>query len=395
MKPKITPIRLRLVVLVIGLFSLLSFLAFFFQMRTLQLDIERSRQSRNISSVRIVELFVELSYPGDWEVAGSELLKGGARLPAGEEVVGSLSAYLRSDSEVRFVAGSPPLGIALRLPLSPPELGAEGRAFPIGRPPPTEGRAASRADRPFATARGAGVAVRDAAGEIAGWIELRTGDAESGPKGDRLGRAIFFAFAGFNLLIVSALGFLVFLLSKPIDRIAEAHALEAARSAELASISCTDHLTGLKNRRGIEALLAGGAAEGEAPSHVAILDLDHFKQINDRLGHEEGDRVLAALGELIPASVRRTDECCRWGGEEFVMLFRGESDSGAAGSAERVRAAIEAHRFGSGGFPVTATIGVAPMGEGGFAAALAAADEALYRGKREGRNRVVLAEAAG
>jgi diguanylate cyclase (GGDEF)-like protein len=133
--------------------------------------------------------------------------------------------------------------------------------------------------------------------------------------------------------------------------------------------------------------------EGEetAPSHVAIIDVDHFKEVNDERGHDEGDRVLTAVAEIVSSSVRRGDLCGRWGGEEFIIVFRGLDDASAL--VERIRSTVEAHTFGGAEAPlrVTITIGVASLGDRSFHETVSAADGAMYIGKREGRNRVVVA----
>jgi diguanylate cyclase (GGDEF)-like protein len=123
-----------------------------------------------------------------------------------------------------------------------------------------------------------------------------------------------------------------------------------------------------------------------------MVDIDHFKAVNDEWGHDEGDRVLAAIAMLIAGSVRSCDYCCRWGGEEFVIVFQDLTERHAAASAERLRAAVESHAFETQDKPlkVTVTIGLTKWHSIGFSEAVARADGAMYRGKREGRNRVVL-----
>ena len=125
---------------------------------------------------------------------------------------------------------------------------------------------------------------------------------------------------------------------------------------------------------------------------VVILDLDHFKRINDTYGHEAGDRVLVAVGELLRAHTREGDLVCRYGGEEFVVLMPGSSAVSAARRAEVWRAALEAQHFSLKGEDVVVTLsaGVACFPDDGSdgEAVLHAADEALYRAKGSGRNNV-------
>lgn len=158
----------------------------------------------------------------------------------------------------------------------------------------------------------------------------------------------------------------------------------------------TDTLTGLSNRRYIKSRLLHELARAErhgAPVSIAILDIDHFKQVNDGYGHQAGDRVLVNVSNLITRCLRRIDIAGRWGGEEFLLVLADTSLSGAAIAAERVRAAIEREGAVHGGPErVTASIGVAEFCSGEDAESLVRrADEALYRAKELGRNRAVRA----
>jgi diguanylate cyclase (GGDEF)-like protein len=147
-----------------------------------------------------------------------------------------------------------------------------------------------------------------------------------------------------------------------------------------------DPLTGLLNRRGLDRALRGiprGA--------VLALDLDHFKAINDRFGHAEGDRVLLGLAELLAGTLRRADVAARTGGEEFVVILPGLGLERARQVAERLRMAVE-DRLPAGGTRLTVSVGVAADLEGAapWDRLLGQADEALYRAKERGRNRVEL-----
>ncbi|WP_156927224.1 GGDEF domain-containing protein [Azospirillum halopraeferens] len=171
---------------------------------------------------------------------------------------------------------------------------------------------------------------------------------------------------------------------------------------ELRRLAVTDPLTGLHNRRH---LMEIGAAEADRarrygqPLSLLIIDLDHFKTINDRYGHAFGDRALRTVAEACRALVRGVDVVARLGGEEFVVVLPQTDAAGAADLAERLRRAIEgvALPVGDGGaVRLTASIGVAALAgvAGGFEDLLLAADRALYRAKGEGRNRVCPAEPA-
>lgn len=159
----------------------------------------------------------------------------------------------------------------------------------------------------------------------------------------------------------------------------------------------TDPLTLALNRHGLEqgwARLLAGATP--APGHalaLLVLDIDHFKRVNDSCGHAVGDRVLRDLAALLRRQLRSSDWLVRWGGEEFVVLLPGVRADHAAALADDLRKAVESHAFGSGvPAPVTVSVGVAlQRPEEGFEALFKRADEALYEAKRGGRNRVVVA----
>jgi diguanylate cyclase (GGDEF)-like protein len=174
-------------------------------------------------------------------------------------------------------------------------------------------------------------------------------------------------------------------------------ALERAFAFEQAEVRASiDALTGLPNRGYLEEVLATLGPRRRSAERVGALmiDLDHFKQLNDRYGHQTGDLVLRAVGERISAAVRADDTPARYGGEEFAVLLRRASADQAVEVAERIRQQIAAMAPADLGTmePTTVSIGVAVAdgGEVDFGQLLATADRALYRAKREGRNRVVL-----
>ncbi|MBQ0960583.1 GGDEF domain-containing protein [Ideonella sp. 4Y11] len=161
-----------------------------------------------------------------------------------------------------------------------------------------------------------------------------------------------------------------------------------------------DELTGLLNRRRFTELgqqaLERGLQQGEAVTAV-LLDVDDFKQVNDRHGHAAGDAVLQTLGHVLTVSLRRSDLSARWGGEEFALVLPGAGREDAAGIVERLRQAVASTPIVAAGQSLrcTVSIGVAPLRPGdSFDALIRRADDAMYRAKTSGKNRVCLAEAA-
>jgi diguanylate cyclase (GGDEF)-like protein len=158
-----------------------------------------------------------------------------------------------------------------------------------------------------------------------------------------------------------------------------------------------DPLTGANNRATLETTLAREvslALRHGTPLSVIMLDLDHFKQVNDRHGHATGDCVLRALATQLSQSIRGSDELFRYGGEEFVIVLRSTDLRGAALLAERVRKAVEALRVECEGKTLSLTVsaGAATLGAQDHALSLLRrADKALYRSKADGRNRVTAA----
>ncbi|MGZ4403775.1 MAG: diguanylate cyclase, partial [Gaiellaceae bacterium] len=176
-----------------------------------------------------------------------------------------------------------------------------------------------------------------------------------------------------------------------------AHAVVALENARLHGMverqALVDGLTGLANRRAAaEALHAEAARAGrlETPLSVVLADLDGFKDVNDAHGHAVGDAVLRTFAEVLRETLRESDVAGRWGGEEFLLLLPGADADGAAHLAERVRIGLAARRIpGVPGLRVTASFGVAEYaGETNTEQLVAAADSALYRAKRTGKDRV-------
>ncbi|HEY0586652.1 MAG TPA: diguanylate cyclase [Pseudoduganella sp.] len=158
--------------------------------------------------------------------------------------------------------------------------------------------------------------------------------------------------------------------------------------------SIRDPLTGLFNRRHMNDVVqrefARAGRNGKMVG-VAIVDVDHFKRINDNHGHDEGDVVLKAVAQTVAGHVREGDIACRFGGEEFVVIMPDISLETAIERAEQIRAAISARGYRHG--TVTASLGLAlfPLHGNDESSVLLAADSALYQAKENGRNRVIAA----
>jgi diguanylate cyclase (GGDEF)-like protein len=175
--------------------------------------------------------------------------------------------------------------------------------------------------------------------------------------------------------------------------------LEAA-NAKIEKLSRTDELTGLANRRAffeyLESLLAQAARQGVALS-VIMMDIDHFKSINDTYGHDVGDVVLRHVAGILAAGCRREDLAGRFGGEEFVVALPHCDASDGYAFASRVREALEASEAVPGeSRRVTASFGVSSYKQGDDRGSMVRrADEALYTAKTRGRNRVVMEQGTG
>jgi diguanylate cyclase len=164
----------------------------------------------------------------------------------------------------------------------------------------------------------------------------------------------------------------------------------------------TDPLTGFVNRRGMEEILMRELARARrtaTPLCVSILDIDHFKLVNDEHGHDVGDKALVHLANLAKTGVRETDAVCRYGGEEFVVVFPGAGAEGAQFVVDRLRTMVEKTPLVHGTLKLQLrfSAGVAELAsvDKSMHALLKRADEALYEAKRSGRNRVVVAKPVG
>ena len=177
----------------------------------------------------------------------------------------------------------------------------------------------------------------------------------------------------------------------------ELHDPDSKRAAEeLYRQAVRDGLTGLYNRRYLDERLEqerAFAARHEQPLSAILIDIDHFKAVNDDHGHAAGDSVLRAISRVITEAVRSEDIVARYGGEELCVLARGTGERGALALAERLRRNVESLPIRSGGtvIRVTASLGVATC-RGTCEGLLETADEALYAAKEAGRNRSIHAD---
>ncbi|KQY66016.1 MULTISPECIES: PleD family two-component system response regulator [unclassified Brevundimonas] len=163
-------------------------------------------------------------------------------------------------------------------------------------------------------------------------------------------------------------------------------------------MAVTDALTGLHNRRYMAGQLQGlmaRAGQGGEPVAVLMMDIDHFKLVNDGFGHDAGDEVLREFAVRLATNVRAIDLPCRLGGEEFVVVMPGASLEDAARVADRIRRDVAAQPFpimgGAEGLTITVSVGVAASAGGGDTpdALLKRADEGVYEAKAHGRNQVI------
>ncbi|MCL5960758.1 MAG: sensor domain-containing diguanylate cyclase [Chloroflexi bacterium] len=163
----------------------------------------------------------------------------------------------------------------------------------------------------------------------------------------------------------------------------------------LAHLATHDPLTGLSNRRSLGDALERSVARARRGNSSALLflDVDNFKNVNDRLGHAAGDRALVSLARLLQDQVRAVDLPARMGGDEFAVLLDGTNLEGARAAAERIRLGVEALQvtLDDLGFRLSLSIGlVAVDGRIDPGLALSRADSAMYRAKEQGGNRIVL-----
>jgi diguanylate cyclase (GGDEF)-like protein len=162
--------------------------------------------------------------------------------------------------------------------------------------------------------------------------------------------------------------------------------------ARLQRLALTDALTCVWNRHALDGVLCDSFSADEPPTSLLLIDLDHFKRVNDEFGHPVGDDVLRAVTQCISESLRRGDQILRMGGEEFLVVLPGVPLAAAAAIAERMRRSASEREIVPG-VSLTLSIGVVARRHAeGRAQALARLDAALYKAKREGRDRIAVEE---
>jgi diguanylate cyclase (GGDEF)-like protein len=202
----------------------------------------------------------------------------------------------------------------------------------------------------------------------------------------------------FDIIGTAVFVLLAALASTLLGRVIETSSRRAfALEIDLYRDARTDSLTGLDNRRAMQErgrVELKRATRSGAPVSVILCDLDHYKNVNDKYGHEAGDRALTSAAAVLRRALRESDTLGRWGGEEFMVILPGTDRRGAADVAERMRAAIAAARFDGVAEANTISLGVAssetlddPAME--WDLLIKEADQRLYRAKNEGRDRVV------
>jgi diguanylate cyclase (GGDEF)-like protein len=185
-----------------------------------------------------------------------------------------------------------------------------------------------------------------------------------------------------------------------IARLARRRTQLTALNAELARLAAADALTGLRNRRAIEEYLhdaLSAARRHDLALSLLVVDVDHFKNFNDMLGHRSGDAVLAHTARVLNGALRAEDAIGRWGGEEFLVVLPGTDEEGALHATDRLREALAADQPEEArlhGLPVTITIGVAEWGHEAIDELVTRADSALYLGKAAGRDTVQVSRTA-
>jgi diguanylate cyclase (GGDEF)-like protein len=204
--------------------------------------------------------------------------------------------------------------------------------------------------------------------------------ADSGSIG-----VVVFLAAGHSVLIL-----VVWVLARNVERLAAAR----ARAELLEQQATTDPLTGIANRRRADeelTLQVARARRYRQPLAAVLVDLDHFKAVNDTYGHDVGDQVLVTAVARLRSAIRGTDLLARWGGEEFVILAPQTTHAAACSLAERCRAVLASNGHEHRGKRITASFGVATLDvdDDDARSLMRRADLAMYTAKREGRDRVV------
>ena len=336
-----------------------------------QQSLEQSR-SRAVQLSRFAELVQGTSRPLEIRTAVATMLEGA--LPDGE-----VQLVEWDDNKTRMQRTWPesPAG-RVEVPLDTSTCPAIRRKRSVRGEAPSE----TACDCPFGAPEAGTYACVPmlSAGAVSGLVNIRSKKPAAWTRGDVVGAQAYVNFASSALHTI-------YVLASTEDR------------------ALRDGLTGAYNRRFLDAYLSKRLADSlrhHQPLSVLLLDLDHFKQLNDNFGHAAGDRALVDFAAMVQSQIRTGDAFVRYGGEEFVLVLTGTDLEGALIVAERIRHKAERIVLettiapGAGGMVprVTASIGVATVGEHGanVPEILDAADRAVYRAKARGRNRVEIAE---
>jgi diguanylate cyclase (GGDEF)-like protein len=180
-----------------------------------------------------------------------------------------------------------------------------------------------------------------------------------------------------------------------LEQLVEERTAELKQANEtITHLAATDELTELNNRRFFNGCLAAAISAARRHAYhlsMIMIDLDHFKAVNDTYGHSAGDLVLKTFADLLREMLRAEDVAARWGGEEFIILLPLTASDAAAALAERIRAAFEQQSDSASTILLSASFGVVQLQESDDVDSfIRRADAALYRAKREGRNRVAV-----
>jgi diguanylate cyclase (GGDEF)-like protein len=377
--------------LFIGMAGLLVFVSLT-QFGAKRQALTEMNQIRAASDVRLIQLYLDLELPGSWSLSSDGLYKGGVRVTANWRLNSELRKLLAPDVSFSFLVGSPPEEI---------RRGFSGMIPPtflmrfLSRGAPKVGPSLPVDFIPHLTRDGIAADLMGSDGKPVGWLSITTGGGIGANFQKDVLTSFFIELCLFTALLLFVLYIVIFRLSSPIERLIESNMAIAARNEHLQRLSRIDPLTGLLNRRGLIEIMESPeyrATNENTESIVAMLDIDDFKRVNDTYGHLCGDYVLRELGVLIKKCVRKHDLGCRWGGEEFLVVYPDIASAVTSETVERLRTAICEHDFTYEGrkIAVTVTIGITLFGSPErFTEAVDEADDALYQGKHAGKNRVV------
>ncbi len=386
-------LRVKLSLVVVLLVAGLSVFTASSVFRIMRIDMAHVERIRMLADLRLTLLFLDMVSGDGWRSSSSTLYKGTVPLSSGSPVLEEIKPYLSPGIVVTFGVGEPPSYRVVDRFGSGPFwfigylLDWTIRSLNLKDPYPMLKEIVFPSDDTLV------MRLSDHEGTPVGWVNLKyDGELKYAVQNEFL--YLFVATSGMVIaIILGILYVIIFRISAPIDKLILRNRHMVIRNRELDLLSRTDQLTGLLNRRGLDEILKneveGLVSSGETVS-LALLDIDDFKAINDNYGHDCGDAVLRELGKLINDSVRSQDTAIRWGGEEFLILFPDLEEAGMKDAAERIRCSVANYEFECGGtrIPVTVTAGVARCSpDCTFEEALKQADEALYLGKRSGKNR--------